>query len=171
MDFFEVLKKRRSTRAFLGKSVPRKALQKVLEAAASAPSAGNLQAYSVAVVHSNEKRRALANAAFGQFFIARAPAALVFFAEPKHSAAKYGSRGAELYCVQDATIAASFAWLAAVAQGLACAWVGAFDDAAVKKLLEAPPDAIPVVIMPLGFPAENPPQTTKKTAEEVSRWT
>lgn len=153
----------------MDKLIPKKALQKILEAANSAPSAGNLQAHSIVVVRSADKKNALAQAASGQDFIARAPAALVFFAEPTRSAVKYGLRGARLYCVQDATLAASFAWLAAVAQGLACAWVGAFDDSAVKKILSASADAVPVVIMPVGYAAEKPWRTGRRKLEEISR--
>ncbi|MEW5956010.1 MAG: nitroreductase family protein [Candidatus Micrarchaeota archaeon] len=167
MDFLNVLGERRSTRAFLGKPLPEKALQKILEAANSAPSAGNLQAYSIAVVQSEDKRKALAQAALGQHFIAQAPLALVFLAEPSRSAVKYGPRGARLYCVQDATLAASFAWLAAVAQGLACAWVGAFDDAAVKKLLDAPAESIPIAVMPVGYAAEKPLRTGRRRLDEL----
>jgi len=41
-----------------------------------------------------------------------------------------------LYCVQDATLAAAYAQLAATALGLATCWVGAFDEAAVRRVAD-----------------------------------
>lgn len=51
-------------------------------------------------------------------FIAEAPVCLVFCADPARSAATFGERGARLYAVQDATIAAAYAQLAIVAAGM-----------------------------------------------------
>jgi len=47
MDFFEVLKKRRSIRKFKPDAIPEDKLQLIYEAINSAPSAGDLQAYEV----------------------------------------------------------------------------------------------------------------------------
>ena len=52
MDFAKLLKARRSVRAFQTKAVPEETLASILEAANSAPSAGNLQAYDILVVAS-----------------------------------------------------------------------------------------------------------------------
>jgi nitroreductase len=80
----------------------------------------------------------------------------VFWAVTSRSAVKYGERGRGLFSLQDATIAASFAWLQAVALGLDCCWVGAFDDDAVKRIFprQVQADWRPVVILPVGYSAE-----------------
>lgn len=155
MDFFEVIEKRRSVRAYLSRDVEEDKLKKVLDAALQAPSAGNLQAYRIFLTKNPEMRERLAEASFGQQFVAEAPVVLVFCALPEKSSARYGKRGAELYCIQDATIAASYAQLAATALGLATCWVGAFDDDAVKKILALKKER-PVAILPLGYAAETP---------------
>jgi len=164
MDFFDVVRARRSVRAFLTKEVDAVALRRLLEAVTRAPSAGDLQAYEVVVVRHPERRRELARAAYGQTFVAQAPVVLVFCAHPRRSAGKYGRRGAELYCIQDATIAASHAQLAAVALGLATVWVGAFDDAAVADLVGG---LDPVCIMPVGYPNEEPEPTPRRSVDEL----
>ena len=105
MEFFKVIDKRRSIRAFQEKPVEEDKVKVILEAANSAPSAGDLQAVEIYIVRSEEKLRELAQAALDQYFIAVAPVALVFCANPARSLMKYGMRGAELYCLQDATIA------------------------------------------------------------------
>jgi nitroreductase len=164
MDFFEVVDRRKSVRAFRDKPVDPDALDRILATLARAPSAGNLQAYEVVLARRPETKVALARAAHDQDFIAEAPVILVFCASPRRSGARYGARGRELYCVQDATIAAAYAQLAAVAQGLATVWVGAFDAAAVARIVGG---LAPVCIMPLGYPAERPAPTPRRALEDL----
>jgi len=53
----DALKKRKSTRAFLGKDVSRDKIEKILEAAGHSPSGVNTQPWQVAVVHGNAKNK------------------------------------------------------------------------------------------------------------------
>lgn len=147
----EVFKKRHSVRSFQDKAIADEKLKEILEAAHSAPSAGNLKAREIVVVKNKETKDKLAVAAFNQDFIAKAPIVLVFFAVPSRSAQKYGRRGSELYAIQDATIAASFAWLQAVMLDLSCCWVGAFDEEKVKEILDAKNEWRPIAVLPLGY--------------------
>ncbi|MCL5789470.1 MAG: nitroreductase family protein [Candidatus Thermoplasmatota archaeon] len=151
----EVFKNRKSTRAFLPERVKGEILRKILESTALAPSAGNLQAYEIYVVTNKEKKEGIARAAHGHDFISQAPVCLVFCACPEISESKFGRRGRNLFCIQDATIAATFAILKAVDEGLGTVWVGSFNEKAVAKTIGCEP-SIPVVIIPIGFPAENP---------------
>ena len=162
MDLFEVIKKRRSVRAFEKRVIEEEKINVILEACNAAPSAGNLQAYEIYLIRSEEKLRELAQAALGQDFIAGADFALVFCAHPRRSAIKYGNRGSELYCVQDATIASAYAQLAATALGLGCVWVGAFDDARGLQVIGAPQALRPIAIIPMGYSAELPQATPRR---------
>ena len=150
----ELFKKRHSVRSFKSNEVGLRTLEEILEAANSAPSAGNLKAREIKVVKDLETKKALARAALGQDFIAEASIVLVFFALSKKSGRKYGERGRNLYSIQDATISASFAWLQAVNLGLSACWVGAFDDEEVKEILKTPSNWQPIAILPLGYSAE-----------------
>jgi nitroreductase len=167
MEFFEVLKRRRSTRAYAAKPVEAEKLRKILEAANAAPSAGNLQAYEIYRVTGPQKKRALAQAALHQDFVASAPEVLVFCAHPARSAARYRQRGVRLYALQDASIACTFAMLAATALGLASVWVGAFDDDAVSQAIQAPRGHIPVAILPIGYAAETPELTLRRPLDDL----
>jgi nitroreductase len=138
----------------------------VLSAANAAPSAGNLQGYEIFRVTRDKQRTALARAALDQYFVSQAPVVLVFCANQARSAAKYGERGARLYAVQDATIACAFAVLAATALGLGTVWVGAFDDAAVQRVLDRH-DLLPVAIVPIGYPAEEPEPTARRSLADL----
>jgi len=154
LDLFEVIERRFSVRSFQSAPVEDAKVQAILEAANNAPSAGNLQAFEVVVIRDTGRKRQLATASLDQSFIAEAPLALVFLANPDRNRAKYGSRGAELYSVQDTTIACTYAQLAATASGLGSCWVGAFNEDEVREIVGAPRAWRPVAILPVGVPAE-----------------
>lgn len=165
-SFFEVLRRRHSIRSYTDKEIEDWKLKQILEAVNSAPSAGNLQAYDIFVVHNRRKKHALAKAAGGQYFISEAPIVLVFCAVSSRSSWKYGSRGEQLYCIQDATIAAAYAQLAATALGLASIWVGAFDEKEALEALGQESEFRPLVIMPIGYTVEKPEIAPRRRLEE-----
>jgi len=169
MEFADVIRARRSVRAYRKKQVEPSKLEAVLATANAAPSAGNLQGYSIVVVRDAKARTRLAEASLGQAFVAEAPVALVFCADARRSGAKYGRRGETQYAVQDATIAAAYAQLAAVDAGLATVWVGAFDESAVAEIVGAPPHARPVAILPLGYAAEQPEAAGRRALADLVR--
>lgn len=131
-------------------------LQKILDAARLAPSAGNCQPLELVVVKAQTQRERLARAALDQTFIAEAPVAIVVCANVPRTSRRYGRRGEELYCIQDTAAAVQNILLAAYALGYATCWVGAFDDDAVAEVIKAPAGVRPVAIIPLGRPAEEP---------------
>jgi len=151
----EVFRKRHSTRSFKEKEIEPEKLEEILEAANSAPSAGDLKAREILVVKDKKTKESLVKATIGeQKFVAEAAVVLVFFAVPLRSAARYKERGKDLYCLQDATISASFAWLQAVMLGLSCCWVGAFEENQVKDILKIKEDWRPIALLPIGYSAE-----------------
>lgn len=170
MDFTDVVNLRCSIRAYADKPIEEEVLQKILEVANRAPSAGNLQAYEIYVVSDRALKIALAKAAYNQDFVSSAPVVLVFCANPRRSEWRYGQRGARLYCVQDATIACTCAMLAATDLGLGSVWVGAFDDEIVHNLLGAEKDLIPVAILPIGYPAEEPTHRPRRELRDIVHW-
>jgi nitroreductase len=167
MEFFDVLKTRQSIRSYRNWPVEEEKLALILEAINSAPSAGNLQAYEIYLIRSEEKRQALARASLGQNFISSAPVVLVFGAHPARSAGEYGQRGRMLYATQDASIACTYGMLTASAIGLATVWVGAFADEKVRDVIGAPEGVIPVAILPIGYAAERPSRTSRRNLEDV----
>lgn len=168
MDLFDAIRERHSVRSFLPDPVPHESLRRILEAANQAPSAGDLQAYEVYQVEDPAVREALAVAAYDQSFIEEAPVALVFVSSP-FRARRYGERGAGLYSIQDATIAAAYVQLAAVSLGLATCWVGAFDESRVSSALHLPVGQKPVAILPLGKANEAPAPTPRRGVDDLVR--
>ena len=162
MDFFEVVRQRRAVRTYGNQPVEAEKLQQILEAINSAPSAGNLQAYEVYLVRDDERKTALVEACLGQEFMAQAPLVLVFCAHGERAEARYGERGTQLYALQDATIACTFAMLAATAMGLASVWVGKFEEQAVKDIVGVPRAERPIAMLPIGYAAEVPPAPARR---------
>ncbi|MDH5595845.1 MAG: nitroreductase family protein, partial [Candidatus Bathyarchaeota archaeon] len=64
---FEAVRKRHSVRAYLPKEVPKEKIEKILEAARLAPSAGNAQPWHFIVVKDRQKRKVLSKGRFAKF--------------------------------------------------------------------------------------------------------
>jgi len=171
MHFFEVLSQRRSIHRFRPRAVEADKLQALLDAAAAAPSAGNLQAYEIVVLANPDAptRRALAEAALHQELFESAPTLLIFCADAERSRSEYGERGASLFAVQDATLAAAYAQLAATALDLGSCWVGAFDEDRMRTLLRLPPGLRPVAVIAIGHAAEQPARPPHRSIKDLVR--
>jgi nitroreductase len=169
MDFFETLKARHSIRKYVeGAKVEESSLQTILEACNAAPSAGNLQGYRIIVVRSDDQKSAVAEAAYGQTFITNAGVLLAFVADFSVSAERYGDR-AQLYAIQDASIAATVACYAATDLGLGTCWIGAFDDDQMAKVLGVPEGSRPVAIIAVGKPDQSPSGRSRRPLDDIAR--
>jgi len=149
-DLWDVMQRRRSVRTFSKLAPSDRDVEKVLEAARVAPSAGGLEARRSFVVRSQSKKEELAKACLDQGFVSEAPFVIVFCADLQRIA-PYGDRGRDLYCIQDASASVQNALLRAVDLGMAACWVGAFDEAALKAVLGLGEDLRPVAVVPLGY--------------------
>jgi nitroreductase len=169
MDFWEAISRRRSVRTYApDRPVSEEAIRQLLGAAIRAPSAGNQQPWSFIVVRDETTKAGLASAAYGQHFVARAPVVIVACADAGRSAARYGTRGRELYCLQDTAAATENLLLAAVALGLGACWVGAFDERAAASVLRLEPHLRPVALIPTGHPArEATCPTSRRSLQDV----
>lgn len=167
MNVLAAINARQSIRAFQTKAIEPEKLETVLSAANQAASAGNLQAYQIHVVRREPMKQALVAAAAGQKFLATAPVVLVFAMDPERSAAKFGPRGAQIYCMQDVCAAVCNAMLAAVELGLGTCWVDAVDEALADKVVGLPAGQRAAVLLPIGYPAETPPRTTRRALSDL----
>jgi nitroreductase len=167
MEFFDVIRSRRSIRVFDQRPVEEEKIRAILEAANAAPSAGNQQAYEIYLVQDPAALGRLAGTLPKMEFFSVVPVVLAFCANPGRAAVKYAERGKSLYAVQDATIACTHAMLAATALGLGSVWVGAFQEQKVSEALNLPESVVPVALLPIGYPAETVEPRSRRPLHEI----
>ncbi len=166
----EPIEGRRSVRAFTSRDVSDEEVGALIRAATLAPSAGNRQPWGFVAVRDEGVKDRLVDAAHGQGFIGTAPVVIVVCADPGRSASRYGERGSRLYCLQDTAAAIQNILLTATANGLGTCWVGAFDEGRAAETIGAPEGIRPVAIIPVGHPAERPPQRPRRSLDEVTHF-
>jgi nitroreductase len=155
VPIWDIIKERRSIRKFQRKEIPEKIIDKLITALIWAPSAGNLQSRKFYFVFNQEIKEKLVKAAFGQDFIGRAPLVIVGCSDDKISW-RYGERGKNLYSICDVAASIQNMMLLAHSENLGSVWVGAFEEKEVAKILNLPDNLRPIVIVPVGYPAEKP---------------
>lgn len=155
--------KRKSVRSYIaGKTIPKKDIDKILQTVSLAPSAKNLQSCKIFVADNYTSVNKIFPCFFNQRpdFIKNAAVILVFCTNPKQAEEYFGERGKTLYALQDATIAATYAVLAATALGYASCWVGNFKEDEMQKALNT--DLRPIAAIIIGYSQENPERQPRK---------
>ncbi|WP_455142969.1 nitroreductase family protein [Candidatus Hodarchaeum mangrovi] len=166
MDILALIKNRRSIRHFKNDEIPKEDVEKLLEAAQWAPSAGNRQPVEIIIVQSQKQKEKLVANALDQKFIQEAPLVLIVCADLKRSSARYGERGSTLYAIQDAAAATQNILLTATAMGYGSVWVGAFRESDVIETLELPSNVRPLAIIPIGKSDKTPSGPGRRPIEE-----
>ncbi len=161
-----VIKGRRSTRKYLEHEVPDELIEKILDAASHAPSAGNFQPYEFIVVRNAETRKYIAESC-KQPWMAEAPVHIVACTNMK-IASMYEERGMKLYGIQDTAMATGNILLAAESFGLRTCWVGAFGEAQISILLQCPEYVRPAAIITLGYSDEKVKEPPKHGIEKYA---
>ena len=81
-DWSNMIKSRISIRKFKTAAIPDNDINEIIEIGTKAPSAGNCQPWRIVVVKDATTREKLAEAAWGQGFVAKAPVILAVCAVP-----------------------------------------------------------------------------------------
>ncbi|MFH1439990.1 MAG: nitroreductase family protein [Candidatus Woesearchaeota archaeon] len=167
METLDCIYTRRSIRKYKDIPVEWELVGRVVEAASFAPTAGNIQDYRFIVVWDEDKRKQIAQACLQQYWMESAPVHIVACAERAKAKQFYGIRGERLYTIQNVAAAMENMLLAAHNFGLGACWVGAFDEAMIKRICGIPDYARAHAIMTLGHPDEVPPQPQKYKLENL----
>jgi len=166
MEFFELLKKRYSVRAYQSKPVEEEKLKAVLEAANLAPTAANRQPFKIIIIQTNGKEAELKRI-YRRDWFSQAPLVIGICAMKSEAWSRMDGKN---YADVDATIVMDHLILAATDLGLGTCWVAAFDPAAAREILELPDDVAPVAFTPLGYPADEMKAKKRKPLEEIVRY-
>jgi len=154
---------RSSCRDFLDKKIPSDVLQLVLEAGVHAPTAGNLQPYSIIRIENAETKQKLAEMC-EQNFIGKAPVLLLFCLDLHRNERWAGLEVAPYTATssfrhfwvsfQDTIICAQNICTAADSVGLGSVYIGTVIDmpAALEAMFHLPKGVFPVVLLCLGYP-------------------
>lgn len=151
MNFIELAKSRYSVRKFADRPIEQKKLDLILEAGNVAPTGCNYQPQRIYVVQSEEKIAKL-NKLSKCIFGAKTVLIFTYNAEedwknPLESGVHSG--------VQDVSIVATHIMLEAWELGIGTCWVNYFANSKLEKELDLPPNEKAVLLMPIGYPADD----------------
>lgn len=176
----EQLFDRKSMRVFTEKPISPEEKNRILDAAAQAPTAGNQQLYTILDITDPEIKAKLVDTCDHQPFIAQAPLVLVFCADCLKWYDAYASVGCQprkpgagdlLLAVNDALIAAQNAVVAAHSLGIGSCYIGDIMEnyEQQKALLRLPEYVFPAAMLVFGYPTEQqlhrekPPRSPRET--------
>jgi nitroreductase len=148
-NIFNTMLSRRSQRKFEDKQVEDSKVEMIFAAADTAPTAGGFQGFEIYHVKNPEIKLKLVDAANKQPYV-NAPVVLVFCMSPDRVKMNFPPNILKKFSLQDATLAAAYAQLAAHALGLSSIWIGMIDEEKVMAALET--NYIPSSILCLGYP-------------------
>jgi nitroreductase len=164
MDALQAILSRRSVRQYAQQPVPSDAVTQALRAAMAAPSAGNEQAWQFVVLTDRSLLDRMAEIHPYAQMIRQAPVAVIVCGDLKREV----HAG---YWVQDCAAATENLLLALHAQGLGAVWTGVYprEDrvAAIRAALDLPEHIVPMALIPIGVPAENPGPIDRYDASRV----
>lgn len=168
MKLIDLAQKRCSVRSYSSRPIEKEKLDYVLEVARMAPSACNLQPWSFIVVQNPDTLQKL-HTCYERDWFKTAPACIVVCGN--HDASWKRKFDNKDHCDVDIAITTDHLTLAATEVGLGTCWVCAFDPAACKEILQLPDSIEPIVLIPIGYPAEKDvweaTEKNRKQAEDI----
>jgi nitroreductase len=165
MDFYDVVRNRKSIRAYKDEPIEKDALKRIGEAVNLAPSACNIQPWSFRIIMNREIRESISSC-YKNEWLKKAPAIIV--ALGNRDAAWKRLDGSSIINV-DLGIAMEHLVLAAAAEGLGTCWICAYDVSRMNSVLGILPPWEVLAISPLGKAAENPEPRKRKALPDVFR--
>ena len=183
----EEIEERRSIRRFKPDPIPSEYLDELLESARLAPSGCNAQPWRFRIVIDQATKDKIAQAAFNQNFIAKAPAVIVCCADIDgyvkgtvsgvQDLGEIGANESRIVTILskradqlqsapveqllplaafNVAIAIEHIVLRALDFGLGTCWIRLFEAKKVSELFGWGKNILPLALLPIGFPNENP---------------
>ncbi len=160
-------KNRVTVRNFSDREVSRELLNEMLEAAAHAPTNGNMQLYSVIITRDPERKRLLAPTHFNQPASVGANVLVTFCAdfnrfvkwcEASDANPGYDNFQSFMSAVFDTVILSQQFCTIAEQQGLGTCYLGttAYNAPQIADILELPERVVPVITVAVGYPEGEP---------------
>lgn len=169
MDALDAILSRRSIRKYTQEPVSEKALKEILEAAMSAPSAGNEQPWHFVVINDPAILHEIPKFHPYSQPVKAASVAILVCGDLELEQHKD-------FWVQDCSAATQNILVAVHAKGLGAVWLGLYPRAervaGMRALLGIPDHVMPLAIIPVGYPAEDKPPAIRFNASRIhyNRW-
>lgn len=163
---------RTSVRAYQERDVEEEKVETMLRAAMAAPSAGNKQPWKFVVVRDRNTLHEISANLHSMRMAEHAPLAIVVCGDMENTFPEDGRD----YWVEDTSAATENLLLAAHGLGLGAVWCGIYPMrervAFLQNLLQLPEHIVPLNVIPIGYPAEEPAPKDKWKPENVhiDRW-
>ena len=197
MSTFETIAERRSIRRFTDETIDQEAITRILEAGRLAPSGSNAQPWKFMVIRSEEKKQDIADACYGQKFIAKAPMVVVVLGcndayrkrlrrtkelvQSGAVEARADKRFAEGYkehvvndknsiqsIVSNCVIAGQNMVLAAQEMGIGSCWVMLMELQRLHEILGLTDSLFPVAVIPMGYPDQSPNSRPRYDLKDIA---
>ena len=158
MEALEAIEKRRSIRKYTGEPIPRKDLEKIVNAGRLAATGSNKQPWDFIVI---TERKTIRKFMVASDYVEKAGAVIAVIMDPASKWWKEdGSAAIENMLIASTALGYGAVWL----EGSMIKWENEF-----KELLNVPADRRLLTLIPVGLPAESP-EVEKKTLKEVIHW-
>ena len=195
--FFEMMKKRRTTRHFSEKQVPRELIEMAIKTAGTAPSGAHLQPWTFVAISNEDLKIKIRRAAEEEErktysermpeawaellrplgtdhikeHITDAPWIVVVFRQSKRMRMN-GEMGPTYYSQESCGIAIGLFIAAIQNMGLTTLTHTPSPMKFLRDILERPEHEHAMLLMPVGYPAEDAkvPNLTRKNLDEISEW-
>lgn len=163
-NLFNVMLNRRSQRKFEDRQVEDWKLEMIFAAADTAPTAGGFQGFEIYHIKNPDVKLKLVEAANNQPYV-NAPVLLVFCMNPERVKMNFPQHIIKKFSVQDATLAAAYAQLAAHALGLSSVWIGMIDEEKAMQAIGT--DLVPGCMLCFGYPQKMLHAKPKRNLSEL----
>lgn len=163
MNLLELVKRRYSCRDYKPTGVEQEKLDYIMECVRFAPSAVNKQPWKFRIISKEEDRKKLCQC-YRREWLATAPVIIIASVLHDEEWVRFdGKHHGDI----DIAIAVEHLCLAATEQELATCWVCNFDAVLCKELFALPENEEAAVLIPIGYPADEPKEKKRKAIGEI----
>lgn len=176
MNTLEAINGRRSIRKFKEEKVARETIEKIVAAAAYAPSWKNTQVVRYHIFDDAQIKSKIANEftlgfSYNTGTLINAPQVVAITAVKGRSGVErdgsFTTNKGDSWLMFDAGIATQTFCLAACEYGVGSVIMGIFDADKVAELLHIPENEVVVALVPIGYPDEAPVAPKRKSVEDL----
>ena len=161
----DVIMTRTSIRAFTGEPVSKDMLETILKAGMAAPTGMNAQPWRFVVITDQDKIKEIFGTGFRSEMFTTAGAIIVVCGEAETNGRP------NMFWYEDCSAATENILLAAHALGLGAVWTAGYPAmdrvTPVSEALGIPSNVLPLCVVPLGYPAEDPEPKDKWKPENI----